>query len=174
MPKRLLIFILLSLSINAFADSKNTWNAVSNVLGYGMPLIALGYSINQEDEKGAMQFGGSLITSLGTSQVLKSAFPKDRPDGSGNDSFPSDHAVVMFSTARYMTKRYDANPYTWYIAAGITGIARVQADKHSWGDVLAGGAIGYLSSEIWVDRKDRQLAIFPQPGGLVLSFKQQF
>ena len=50
----------------------------------------------------------------------------------------------------------------------------VQADKHSWSDVLAGGAIGYLSSEIWVDRKDRQLAIFPQPGGLVLSFKQQF
>jgi hypothetical protein len=168
------ISIFLLLSINTFADSKNTWNTVSNVLGYGMPLIALGYSIDQEDEKGFIQIGESLITAIGTSQVLKSAFPKDRPDGSGNDSFPSDHAAVMFSTARYMTKRYDANLYTWYLAAGLTGIARVQADKHSWTDVLAGGAIGYLSSEIWVDRKDRQLAIFPQPGGLVLSFKQQF
>jgi len=174
MLKKSFFSIILLLSTNTFADSKNTWNTISNVLGYGMPLIALGYIVDQEDEKGAMQFGGSLITAIGTSQVLKSAFPKDRPDGSGNDSFPSDHAAIMFSTSRFMTKRYDANPYTWYIAAGLTGIARVQADKHSWSDVLAGGAIGYLSSEIWVDRKDRQLAIFPQPGGLALSFKQQF
>jgi membrane-associated phospholipid phosphatase len=164
---------LLSIS-NAIADSADTWNTISNIFGYGMPLVALGYSIDQEDEAGALQLGGSLVTSLGTSLVLKNAFPKDRPDGSGNDSFPSDHAAIAFSSARYMTKRYDANPYYWYAAAGITGLARVQANKHTWGDVIAGCVIGFLSSEIWTSRQDRQIAVFPQPGGLAVSFRQQF
>ena len=174
MLKRLLITLSILTYSSAHADSANTWNAISNALGYGMPLMALGYGIDQEDETGALQLGGSLVTSVGSSLVLKNDFPKDRPDGSGNDSFPSDHAAIAFSTARYMTKRYDANPYYWYAAAGITGLARVQANKHTWGDVLAGGAIGYLSSELWTNRKDRQLAIFPQPGGLAVSYRQQF
>jgi membrane-associated phospholipid phosphatase len=174
MLKRLMLIQALCSSATVFADTANTWNTISNVLGYGMPLVALGYSIDQEDESGALQLGGSLVTSVGTSLVLKNAFPKDRPDGSGNDSFPSDHAAIAFSSARYMTKRYDANPYYWYAAAGITGFARVQANKHTWGDVIAGSAIGYLSSEIWTSRKDRQIAVFPQPGGVIVSYHQQF
>ena len=174
MLKRLITVITILCCSNAYADSANTWNTISDLLGYGMPLVALGLSIDQEDESGALQLGASLGTSVGTSLVLKKAFPKDRPDGSGNDSFPSDHTAIAFSSARYMTKRYDTNRYYWYAAATITGIARVQADKHTWSDVVAGGAIGYLSSEIWTSQKDRQLAVFPQPGGLVVSYRQQF
>ena len=174
MLKRLITAITLLGCANANADSNSTWNTISDILGYGMPLVALGFSIDQEDESGALQLGASLGTSVGTSLALKKAFPKDRPDGSGNDSFPSDHAAIAFSSARFITKRNDVNPYYWYAAATITGIARVQANKHTWSDVVAGGVIGYLSSEIWTSKKDRQLAIFPQPSGLAVSYRQQF
>jgi len=146
MMQRFCLVLTLFFSSAVYADSANTWNTISNILGYGMPLVALGYSVDQEDESGALQLAASLGTAYGTSAILKKAFPKDRPDGSGNDSFPSDHAAVAFSSARYMTKRYDANPYYWYAAAGITGLARVQANKHTWGDVLAGSAIGFVAS----------------------------
>jgi len=174
MLKRLITAITLLGCANAHADSANTWNTISDILGYGMPLVALGLSIDQEDESGALQLGASLGTTVGANLILKKAFPKDRPDGSGNDSFPSDHTAIAFSSARFMTKRYDANPYYWYAAAAFAGIARVQANKHSWTDVVAGGAIGYLSSEIWTNQKDRQLAVFPKPGGLAVSYRQQF
>jgi membrane-associated phospholipid phosphatase len=174
MMQRFCLVLTLFFSSSVYADSANTWNTISNILGYGMPLVALGYSVDQEDETGALQLAASLGTAYGTSAILKNAFPKDRPDGSGNDSFPSDHAAIAFSSARYMTKRYDANPYYWYAAAGITGLARVQANKHTWGDVLAGSAIGFVASELWTSRKDRQLAVFPQPGGMMVSYSQQF
>jgi membrane-associated phospholipid phosphatase len=174
MLKRLVVIFSLFSSSVAFADSANTWNTISNVIGYGMPLIAAGYSVDQEDEKGFVQLGASELTAVGTSLILKNAFPKDRPDGSGNDSFPSDHAAIAFSAARYMTKRYDANPYYWYSAAALTGVARVQANKHTWSDVLAGGAIGFVASELWTSKKDRQLVIAPQTGGFLVSYRQQF
>jgi membrane-associated phospholipid phosphatase len=174
MMQRLCLVFSVFFCSSVYADSANTWNTISNILGYGMPLVALGYSVDQEDQSGALQLGASLGTAYGTATILKKAFPRDRPDESGNDSFPSDHAAIAFSSARYMTKRYDANPYYWYAAAGITGLARVQANKHTWGDVLAGSAIGFVTSELWTSRKDRQLAIFPQPGGMMVAYSQQF
>lgn len=174
MMQRFCLVLSIFFCSSVYADSANTWNTISNIFGYGMPLIALGYSIDQEDESGALQFAASLGTAYGTSTILKNTFPKDRPDDSGNDSFPSDHAAITFSSARYMIKRYDANPYYWYAAAGITSLARVQANKHTWGDVIAGGAIGFVASELWTSRKDRQLAVFPQPGGMMVPYYQKF
>ena len=73
-----------------------------------------------------------------------------------------------------MRKPYDANPYYWYAATAFTGIARVQANKHSWTDVVAGGTVGYLSSKILTNQKYRQSAMFPKPSGLAVSYRQKF
>jgi len=175
MSKRIILCGLLFISPSVFADTANMWNNLSNILGYGMPLVAAGYSIDREDERGFVQLSASVGTAYGTSLILKNKFPEDRPDGSGNDSFPSAHSALAFSSARYLTKRYDdMNPYILYGSAVLTGVARVQANQHSWGDVIFGSALGYLSSELWTSSKDRSLAVFPQPNGIAISYRQQF
>jgi hypothetical protein len=59
MMQRFCLALSIFFCSSVYADSANTWNTISNIFGYGMPLIALGYSIDQEDESGALQFAAS-------------------------------------------------------------------------------------------------------------------
>ncbi|WP_090128835.1 hypothetical protein [Limnohabitans sp. Rim11] len=61
-----------------------------------------------------------------------------RPDGSGNDSFPSGQTAIAFAAARFYDKHYatEASPYL-YAAADLTAVARVKADKHYAKDAAA-------------------------------------
>jgi membrane-associated phospholipid phosphatase len=87
---------------------------------------------------------------LAATTALKSLIHEQRPDGSGNDSFPSGHTAIAFAAARFIDKRYapEASPYL-YAAAGLTALARVKADKHFTKDVVVGAALGYASAEFF-------------------------
>jgi membrane-associated phospholipid phosphatase len=89
-----------------------------------------------------------LGATLAATTALKSLIHEQRPDGSGNDSFPSGHTAIAFAAARFIDKRYapEASPYL-YAAAGLTALARVKADKHYTKDVVVGAALGYASAE---------------------------
>ena len=82
---------------------------------------------------------------MGSAEILKHQISALRPDKSDDKSFPSGHTAVAFASARYLDKRYSGqvSPYLLYGAAGLTALARVQADKHYWKDTIAGGALGY-------------------------------
>ena len=75
------------------------------------------------------------------------AIDKERPNNGNNDSFPSGHTSTAFQGAAFIQKRYG-----WkygapaYVAASFVGYSRVEADKHHLEDVIAGAAIGILSS----------------------------
>lgn len=77
---------------------------------------------------------------------LKYAIDKDRPDDSGDDSFPSGHTADSFAAATFIQQRYG---WKWgipaYIGATFVGYTRVDSDKHYVEDVLAGAAIGIIS-----------------------------
>jgi membrane-associated phospholipid phosphatase len=92
--------------------------------------------------------------------VLKSLFDRQRPlQGQGNgefesatgarysSSFPSGHAIETFALASVIAHEYPHKKWVqiaaYGYAAGVVG-ARLAANQHFPGDVMAGGAIGWF------------------------------
>lgn len=75
-----------------------------------------------------------------------------RPDGTSRNSFPSGHTATAFMNATFLHKEYGAvNPA--YSIAGYTigsyvGTSRSLNNRHWISDILAGAAIGIVSTEL--------------------------
>jgi membrane-associated phospholipid phosphatase len=146
--KALVLSFAVSMAGIANAGGVQTWGHVSDALAVGLPLLAAGTAFGKGDSQGVKELTYSLGATLAATTALKSLIHEQRPDGSGNDSFPSGHTAIAFAAARFIDKRYapEASPYL-YAAAGLTALARVKADKHYTKDVLVGAALGYASAE---------------------------
>lgn len=159
----------------ASAGTGLTWKNGSDLLAIGLPALAAGSAWGQSDTEGFKQLTLSMVTTVGAAEVLKASVHSTRPDGSDNKSFPSEHTAVAFAAVRFMDKRYGADmaPYTpWlYAAAGLTGVARVEANKHRWRDVAAGAALGWGASQFWAQPvQGGQLSVLPAHNGLALAW----
>lgn len=158
----------------AAAMSRHDWNVASRVGEVGLGLGAIGLPAVQGDMPGVWQAGGSIVAGGLTAEALKQIFPKERPDGSGNDSFPSGHTSISFAAAASMHQRYGWQvgvPAT--LVATFVGVARVKADKHHWYDVVAGAAIGEASGFLITKPYDQQVRLLPwgdaHSGGMAMS-----
>ena len=82
---------------------------------------------------------------------LKHAIHEKRPDGTDNHSFPSGHTSVAFSGATVLMHEYrKVSPWigvAGYAVATTVAVDRVRRNRHHWGDVMAGAAIGVASAE---------------------------
>lgn len=112
-----------------------------------LPATALGATLVIEDDyQGSWQLIKTGVVSRVAVEGLKYAIDKDRPDDSGDDSFPSGHTADSFAAATFIQQRYG---WKWgipaYIGATFVGYTRVDSDKHYVEDVLAGAAIGIIS-----------------------------
>lgn len=111
-----------------------------------IPAIAYGTTFYLDDTEGRRQFYKSFFTNLGVTEGLKLTIDKKRPNG-GDQSFPSGHTSAAFQGAAFIHERYG-----WkygipaYIGATFVGYSRVESDNHYTEDVLAGAAIGVISS----------------------------
>ena len=118
---------------------------VEDFLGGVESRLGLGY----RDTQGTVQFAESLGLTLGTTYVLKYSVNERRPNG-GSQSFPSGHSSISFCAAEFMRKRYG-----WeygipaYAFASFVAYSRVEAREHYVQDVVAGAAIGIVSSYIF-------------------------
>lgn len=131
---------------SAQAASPKNWDTASDIGVGSLVLWSIGVPAVQGDKQGALQAGASAAAGFGTAQVLKQAFPETRPDGSGNDSFPSGHTATAFAAATsILDRRGPAEGIPALALASFVGLARVKADKHYWYDVVAGAAIGSAS-----------------------------
>lgn len=153
----------------SWAGATKAWGTVSDLLALGLPAAAAGYSWSENDHDGLKQLAWSAGASYAGAELIKKQHHAARPDGSGDDSFPSAHAALAFSAARYLDKRYggDWGLYA-YTAAGVTAFARVEARKHYWKDVIAGGALGFVASELTTSSRGIKVAILPGKDGLTL------
>jgi membrane-associated phospholipid phosphatase len=127
----------------AAAASEDDWDTASDVAVGGLLLWSVGVPAVAGDTPGAVQAGASSVLAFGAAQGLKQVFPEQRPDGSGNDSFPSGHTATAFAAAASILDRRGAGEGIPALAlASFVGLARVEADKHHWYDVVAGAALG--------------------------------
>jgi membrane-associated phospholipid phosphatase len=128
------------------------------VLMFALPVAGAGYALYKDDRQGLLQLGASVATAYGTSFLLQKVVKEERPDHSGWDSFPSDSTAIAFSSASSIQRRYGWDyGLPAYAIAAYVGYSRVEADKHHWGDVAAGAAIGILSGLFWTSRYQEPL-----------------
>ncbi len=140
---------LLALSLagaSVFASADDTARTVSGAgtyvflgLGLASPLLRDGSQGHERFWRTADALGTSLILSEG----LKSVIHAPRPDGHGNDSFPSGHATLAFTVAAMESRFQPREAPLWYAGAAWIGYSRIQLRKHNLTDVLAGAGLGY-------------------------------
>jgi len=120
-----------------------------NVLVYVLPVVTAGLLAGQRDTEGALQFGESFGLALSVTQLLKITVDETRPNG-GPYSFPSGHTSASFSCAEFLRRRYGWRAgLPAYLAATFVGYSRVESQNHYTHDVVAGAAIGIISSSVF-------------------------
>jgi len=176
--KRLTISLLVGMACLAGAEARaQAWGNLSDVLAVSLPALAGFTSLRNDDQAGTAQLALTLAGTLVSAEALKSQVHATRPDGSGTDSFPSGHTAIAFASARFIHKRYgdDISPTLLYGAAALTAAARVQANRHYWGDTAAGAALGFAMAEYFTDvKRDQTLSVWPAPGGFALSWRRNW
>ena len=111
-----------------------------------IPSVAYGTTFYAKDKKGRSQFHKSLITNFAITYGLKNIVDKQRPNGL-DQSFPSGHTSTAFHGSAFIHKRYGLKyAIPAYVGASFVGYSRVDSDNHFPEDVIAGAAIGIVSS----------------------------
>ena len=190
---------------DAFEDNRSsTTDDLSNIFepfGNGaitIPALAGFYIFGHFDENdkakrtALIATESFLITGLYTT-ILKGTFGRHRPstgdssttfDGFTTDhnSFPSGHTSTAFAIATVFANEYEEVPYIKPISYGLatlTGLSRMNDEKHWASDVFLGAALGYFTSKTLLhlhsNKKGQHFTIYPRVdrngGGIVLGRK---
>jgi membrane-associated phospholipid phosphatase len=125
----------------------------------------------------------AMIDSLIVQSVLKPITGRNRPNtghenGSffdGGASFPSGHAIEVWSLASVISYEYGHTKVVPIIAcalAGVVSVSRFTSRQHFASDIVAGGAMGwFIGRYVWKTHQDH--AIHPH-AGLKAHFMPQF
>ena len=163
---------------NAFENSRGQvrWGGRISQIGAAytlVPIVAGSYVYGAwRDSAKAREIGvlgtESLLDSLIVSGVLKEVFRRNRPDEKnpgdfwgGGTSFPSGHAIQVWTIASLLDHEYKHNRIvgiTAYSLAGIVSAARVAAQKHFASDIVAGGSMGWFIGRYVYDTHMSHLA----------------
>ncbi|MCW8925664.1 MAG: phosphatase PAP2 family protein [Xanthomonadales bacterium] len=147
--KHLLVCACLFVQQTVLAKDQTEQNG--DVIQWAILAAGLGSAVlYEEGHEGTLQFLESFAASQIVTAGLKSITDKERPNGNCCKSFPSGHTSKAFMGAAFIHERYGwkyAVPA--YVAATYVGYSRVNADKHYVEDVVAGAAIGILSSFVF-------------------------
>lgn len=132
--------LLVGIPIAAFALTF----LLSDEASAGQPL---GFNLVQMTGSPRHDLGLALMRAGVVTYGLKYSVEERRPDGSGDDSFPSGHTAISFAGAEFIRKQYG---WGWgapaYAAASFVGWSRVHTQDHWSHDVAVGAAIGILSN----------------------------
>lgn len=147
---RAMLFVI-SFLIAMQAQAADQIEKIGNALQFILPASAASISLLKADKEGLTDFGMSVVTTVGVTEVLKYTVNETRPNG-GKHSFPSGHSSISFASAEYLRKRYG-----WeygipaYTLASFVGYSRVESKNHYVHDVIAGAAIGIASSYFYTE-----------------------
>ena len=170
MPRWLALLSGLSVLVPGAASASTIENA-GVAVAVALPVAAGGISVVKDDWTGVAQLVVDTGLTVGTAYGLKQIVHEERPDGSDNQSFPSDTAALAFAPAAYLWDRYG-----WeyglpaYAAAAFVGYSRVEAKKHHWYDVLASAGIAWGYSRLITTEfhpsQNLTTGLYASPGGV--------
>lgn len=161
----------------AAASSEDDWATASDIGRTALVAWSLGVPLVEGDTDGALQAAGSVGAAGLITFGMKEAFPELRPDGSDNKSFPSGHTSVSFAAASSILNRRGAGEgVPALIIASMVGVARIEADKHHWYDVLVGAGLGTASGLLLTRRlgEGEMVAIGGDSRGVRVSYAARF
>ena len=111
-----LLFTLI-ISLTLFAQSRRAVELSTDVTMFVPSVAGAVVAIVEKDYEGMWQLVGSGATSIAAAYALKYTISKERPDGSDNHSFPSNHAGVAFAGATFCSSATAGNmlfpPILW-------------------------------------------------------------
>ena len=167
------IIVAIILTLTTFAKS-NT-EKIGDILAISIPAMAYGSTFYMDDEEGRGQFYWAYGTTMGVTNILKYTVREKRPDTNTRDSFPSGHTSSAFSGASFVHRRYGLEyALPLYVGAIYTAYSRVHVNRHHPRDVIAGAALGVLSSWYFVDPLQK-LSVTPEVGseykGIQINYK---
>jgi len=135
---------------------------IDNYLQYA-PGVAV-YALNAAGIKGKNNFRDRTMIFLlsnvmmgMTVQSIKKITKVERPEGFGQNAFPSGHTATAFAGAEFLRQEYkDVSPWigiAGYVVATTTGILRMYNNMHWFRDVIAGAGFGILSTRVayWLE-----------------------
>lgn len=133
-----------------------------------LPLAAGLTAVGKKDYHGLGQFAESFALTTGLTYTLKPIINEKRPNGK-KWSFPSGHTAAAFSASSFLWFRYGkAYGIPATIVAAAVGYSRIRAHAHYWHDVIAGAAIGTLSSFLFTKAIDVNVS----KHGIMLSYSK--
>lgn len=167
------VTILLFGSALSYADDKDKQ---ADILTLALPAGAYLLSWAEHDRDGAWALTRSLGLSAISTLALNSVIDDTSPNGKSNDAFPSGHATIAFSSAAFIQRRYGwKKGVPAYLVASYTGWLRVETDDHDYADVVAGAAVGVISSYLFTrpldDKVQASLWTDGNSGGLRIQVR---
>ena len=160
----LLVTCICLMNCGIKAQSRDAVKTSTDILMFAPPVAGFITTLILEDYEGTKQLVFAGATSIATSYLLKYTIKKQRPDGSDNHSFPSNHTAMAFQGASFIAQRYGWKySIPAYLVSGYVAWGRVYAKRHDTWDVLAGAAIGIGSTYIFTRpfAKKHNLVISP-------------
>ncbi len=147
---KLLVVSFVMFSSVATGRAADSMAVAGDVTTAVVAVAAGGMTLMQNDREGMVQLVKSAALDLAVTYGLKFSVHERRPNGEDNQSFPSAHTSVAFTSAEYLRKRYGwVYGIPAYGLASFVAYSRVESDKHYAKDVIAGAAIGIASSYIF-------------------------
>lgn len=124
--------------------------------------------------------GSDLIQSLLVAEILtqslKLATQRERPDGSGANSFPSGHSSGTFAFATALERHFNWKYYLpAYAAATYVAMSRLHDNVHYASDVAAGAAVGIIAGRTVTRLGHRPFPVQAAaiPGGFMVAYVRQ-
>jgi len=145
----LLFGMLFCLSTEVDVQAGDSVESAGDLLRFILPAYAAGLTLVFKDGQGTLQLGESAALALGVTFGLQYTIDEKRPNGEPH-SFPSGHTSISFASAEFVRNRYG-----WkyglpaYVFATFVAYSRVEANQHYTHDVMAGAAIGIISSYLF-------------------------
>jgi membrane-associated phospholipid phosphatase len=115
----------------------------------------------------------ALLVSEAMVETLKYTTRRERPDGSGKNSFPSGHAADTFAFATALERHLNwklvvpAYAFSSYVA-----MSRLPANRHWLSDVVFGSTVGIISGRTVTGHELNKyhVQLVPIPGGVAVTY----
>ena len=114
----------------------------------------------------------ALVISEGLTQALKYTTRRERPDGSGRNSFPSGHAADTFAFATALERHLGwKGAVPAYVFSSYVAISRLPANRHWFSDAVFGSAVGIIAGRtVTRHGRDFPVALIGVPGGAAVVY----